>query len=39
MNMRLQAFYFVEKADQAPDWMLQLQVQLLFPDKPDKMNE
>jgi len=35
INIRLQGFYFLEKPDRAPDWTLQLQFQLLFPDKPD----
>jgi hypothetical protein len=35
INIRLQGFYFLEKPDRAPDWTLQLQLQILFPDKPD----
>jgi hypothetical protein len=35
INIRLQGFYFLEKPDLAPDWTLQLQFQILFPDKPD----
>jgi len=35
INISLQAFYFLEKADLAPDWSLQFQFQILFPDKPD----
>ena len=31
INLRLQAFYFVEKADFAPDWNLQFEFQILFP--------
>ena len=34
INIRLQGFYFLEKPDWAPDWMLQLQFQILFTDKP-----
>lgn len=33
INLRLQGFYFLEKPDRAPDWVLQLQFQILFPDK------
>jgi hypothetical protein len=36
INIRLQGFYFLEKPDRAPDWTLQLQFQILFPDKPAK---
>jgi len=36
INIRLQGFYFLEKPDLAPDWTLQLQFQILFPDKADK---
>jgi hypothetical protein len=36
INMRLQGFYFLEKPDRTPDWTLQVQFQILFPDKPDK---
>jgi hypothetical protein len=35
INIRLQGFYFLEKPDLAPDWTLQLQFQILFPDKPE----
>ena len=35
INIRLQGFYFLEKPDLAPDWWLQLQFQILFPDEPD----
>ena len=35
INIRLQGFYFLEKADRAPDWTLQLKFEILFPDKPD----
>jgi len=35
INIKLQGFYFLEKSDFAPDWALQLQFQILFPDKPD----
>jgi hypothetical protein len=35
INIRLQGFYYLEKPDRAPDWTLQLQFQILFPDKPD----
>jgi len=31
INFRLQAFYFVEKADLAPDWTLNFEFQILFP--------
>lgn len=31
LNFRLQAFYFVEKADLAPDWTLSFEFQILFP--------
>jgi hypothetical protein len=31
LNFRLQAFYFVEKADFAPDWTLNFEFQILFP--------
>lgn len=31
LNFRLQAFYFVEKADLAPDWTLNFEFQILFP--------
>ena len=34
INIRLQGFYYLEKPDHAPDWTLQLQFQILFPDKP-----
>jgi hypothetical protein len=34
INIRLQGFYHLEKPDRAPDWTLQLQFQILFPDKP-----
>ncbi|WNM63578.1 hypothetical protein [Candidatus Nitrospira neomarina] len=33
VNIKLQGFYFLEKRDLAPDWTLQLQFQILFPDK------
>ena len=33
INIRLQGFYFLEKPDLAPDWSLQLQFEILFPDK------
>ncbi len=36
INIRLQGFYYLEKPDRAPDWTLQFQFQILFPDKPDK---
>jgi hypothetical protein len=36
INIKLQGFYFLEKADLAPDWTLQLQFQILFPEKPAK---
>jgi hypothetical protein len=35
INIKLQAFYFLEKPDRVPDWTLQFQFQILFPDKPD----
>lgn len=35
INIKLQGFYFIEKSDFAPDWTLQLQFEILFPDKPD----
>ena len=35
INIRLQGFYFLEKPDLAPDWWLQLQFQILFPDTTD----
>ncbi|MDR4462155.1 MAG: transporter [Nitrospirales bacterium] len=35
VNLKLQGFYYLEKPDRAPDWTLQLQFQILFPDKPD----
>ena len=35
INIRLQGFYFLEKPDLTPDWMLQLQFQILFPDDAD----
>jgi hypothetical protein len=35
INIKLQGFYFLEKPDRGPDWTLQLQFQILFPDKPD----
>lgn len=31
LNFRLQAFYFLEKADLAPDWTLNFEFQILFP--------
>ena len=31
LNVQVQGFYFVEKPDLAPDWMLRFQVQVLFP--------
>ncbi|HSF07908.1 MAG TPA: hypothetical protein VLA60_00750 [Nitrospirales bacterium] len=34
INIKLQGFYFLEKPDLTPDWTLQLQFQILFPDKP-----
>ncbi|WP_342348827.1 hypothetical protein [uncultured Nitrospira sp.] len=34
ININLQGFYFLEKSDRAPDWTLQMQFQILFPDKP-----
>ncbi len=34
INVKLQGFYYLEKQDRAPDWTLQLQFQILFPDKP-----
>lgn len=34
ININVQGFYFLEKTDRAPDWTLQMQFQLLFPDKP-----
>lgn len=34
VNIKLQGFYFLDKQDGAPDWTLQLQFQVLFPDKP-----
>jgi hypothetical protein len=37
INIKLQGFYFLEKSDLAPDWTLQVQFQILFPDKPDKV--
>ena len=36
INIRIQGFYFLEKPDLTPDWTLQVQFQILFPDKPDK---
>jgi hypothetical protein len=36
INIRLQGFYYLEKPDFAPDWSLQLQFQILFPDKGEK---
>jgi len=38
INIRLQGFYFLEKPDRAPDWVLQLRFQILFPDKADKQD-
>jgi hypothetical protein len=35
INIRLQGFYFLEKPDLAPDWTLQLKLEILFPDTPD----
>jgi hypothetical protein len=35
INIRLQGFYFLEKADLTPDWTLQLKFEILFPDDPD----
>ena len=35
ININLQGFYSLEKADVAPDWTLQLQFEILFPAKPD----
>jgi hypothetical protein len=35
INIRLQGFYFLEKPDLAPDWTLQLKLEVLFPDTPD----
>lgn len=32
VNLKLQGFYFLEKPDRAPDWTLQVQFQILFPD-------
>lgn len=32
LNIRVQGFYFLEKPDRAPDWTLQVQLQILFPD-------
>ncbi|MDR4493977.1 MAG: neuromedin U [Nitrospirales bacterium] len=37
INLKLQGFYFLEKPDRAPDWLLQLQFQILFPDNTDKV--
>ncbi|WP_443147851.1 neuromedin U [Nitrospira sp.] len=34
INLKLQGFYFLEKQDRSADWTLQLQFQILFPDKP-----
>jgi hypothetical protein len=34
INIRLQAYYFLEKLDRAPDWVLQFTFQVLFPGKP-----
>ena len=31
LNFRVQSFYFVEKADFAPDWTLNFEFQILFP--------
>ncbi len=31
INTQVQVFYYVEKPDNGPDWMLRLQVQFLFP--------
>jgi len=31
LNFRIQAFYFVEKADLTPDWTLNFEFQILFP--------
>ena len=36
INIRIQGFYFLEKPDLTPDWTLQVQFQILFPDKSDK---
>jgi len=38
INIRLQGFYFLEKADLAPDWTLQLKFEILFPVKADKQD-
>jgi hypothetical protein len=35
ISIVLQAFYFLEKPDLAPDWSLQLKFEILFPDTPD----
>jgi len=35
INIKLQGFYYLENPDFGPDWTLQLQFQILFPDKPD----
>jgi len=31
VNLRLQAFYFIEKPHLAPDWVLKIQFEILFP--------
>ncbi|UCE64619.1 MAG: neuromedin U, partial [Nitrospirota bacterium] len=31
LNFRIQGFYFIEKADLAPDWTLNFEFQILFP--------
>lgn len=36
INIKLQGFYFLEKPDFGPDWTLELQFQILFPDNPAK---
>ena len=36
INITLQGFYFLEKPDRAPDWTLQFQFQILFPEKSQK---
>jgi len=32
LNVRFQSFYFIEKPDSGPDWSLQLNVRILFPE-------
>ena len=32
INVRFQSFYFIEKPDGGPDWSLQLNVRMLFPE-------